>query len=225
MNEKARNVINIILSFIIVFCSIMTVFLVVKKREIERREVITVLNSKAVSPIDDYVEKTDYAISLNSIINGYQFKGSYDTEIEYRGVKYNFLCTRYYNDKCMSGESSFTYNGIIYDLFSYNSDDDNYLKKPYDLIIIKNGDKYAILRSNLLSIYDASGIIIKEFDNVIIRYSDDDNNYEKRYPSYSDNTIKYYTCDREEVFYHVNYLDMSEEDSVIKEENYYCEIN
>ena len=154
----------------------------------------------------EQIKVKPFKASLADILYGKELVGNYKIETYYSGAKFNFNCTKYEYDKCVSGSALINTGSAILPLYSYDKDEDNFdnYKEDYYIIIT---DNYILLTYNYVGkmpgkirIYDMKGNKISEVNNVITGYIINNNVENQLYPSLNDKELKYYSCLNNQVY-------------------------
>lgn len=149
-------------------------------------------------------EVSSFNASLYEIISNLSFYGNYDLTTYYHGVEFNFKCTNYDTDadRCHEGSAVMKENNVLYPLFTYSNENDNYLNKGEDFYIFF-GDDLVVLVDNYVGVYsgkarffDRKGKIHGLINNVITGYKHGDDLYRRIYPNIEDNRFYYYSCNK-----------------------------
>lgn len=147
-------------------------------------------------------EVSSFNTSLYDIISPLSFYGNYNLVTYYHGVEFNFKCTNYdaNTDMCHEGSALMKENNVLYPLFTYSNDNDNYFNKGKDFYIYF-GDNLVVLVNNYVGVYsgnarffDRKGSSLGSVNNVITGYKYGDNLYQGLYPNIEDNRFYYYSC-------------------------------
>lgn len=147
-------------------------------------------------------EISSFSASLYDIISNLSFYSNYDLTTYYHGVEFNFKCTNYdaNTDKCHEGSALMKENNVLYPLFTYSNDNDNYFNNGKDFYIYF-GDDLVVLVNNYVGVYvgnarffDRNGSSLGSVSNVITGYKYGDNLFRGLYPNIEDNRFYYYSC-------------------------------
>lgn len=173
---------------------------------VEGEEVITTQaiidnNDENKTPIK-IEEVSNFNASLYDIISSLSFYGNYNLTTYYHGVEFNFKCTNYdtNNDKCVEGSATMKENNVLYPLFTYSNDNDNYFNNGKDFYIYFD-DNLVVLVNNYVGVYsgnarffDRNGSSIGTVNKVITGYKYGDTLFQGIYPNVEDNRFYYYSC-------------------------------
>lgn len=173
-------------------------------------EMITTTNINGDTVIVDEEEKivaTNFRASLANIIYGNRFLDDYHVTLYYSGVKFSFNCSNYdeFTKVCKEGNAQLNSGSAILPLYTYTSEDDNYLNNPEDYFIIIN-DNYIVLtysktgvKPGVIKIYSRNGEYINTIENTITGFKDNNSLDTGYYPSILDGEINYYICENNSV--------------------------
>lgn len=225
MNKEGKsNKKNYIAVFIVLVAALIFVFYLLSLAKPERKAKPMTTQVSSTSAIVDGEEVTTQVVvdnnntdpkppvvienvssfnaSLYEIISSLSFYSNYDLTTYYHGVEFNFKCTNYdaNTDKCHEGSALMKENNVLYPLFTYSNDNDNYFNKSKDFYIYFCDD-LVVLVNNYVGVYagnarffDRNGSSLGTVRNVITGYKYGDDLYQSLYPNIEENRFYYYSC-------------------------------
>ncbi len=147
-------------------------------------------------------EVSNFDSSLYTIVSSLPLYGDYDVTTYYHGVEFDFKCTNYdvVSNKCLEGSALMKENNVLYPLYTYTNENDNYFTRGDDFYI-HFSDDLVVLVNNYVGVYsgearlfDRKGNTLGSLTNVITGYELNGNVYKKIYPNIEEGRIYYYTC-------------------------------
>lgn len=146
---------------------------------------------------------SNFNASLYDIISNLSFHGNYDLTTYYHGVEFNFKCTNFdtNTNNCIEGSAVMKENNVLYPLFTYSNENENYFKKGKDFYIYFNED-LVVLVNNYVGVYSGNarffnrkGSSLGTINKVITGYKYKDNLFQGIYPNIENNRFYYYSCE------------------------------
>lgn len=159
-------------------------------------------NNEENKPPVNVESVSNFDSSLYEIISSLSFYGNYDLTTYYHGVEFNFKCTNYNTDtdECLEGSALMKESNVLYPLFTYSNENDNYFNNSKDFYI-SFSDNMVVLVNNYVGVYagtarffDRKGNNLGTVNNVITGYKYGDNLFRGIYPNIEDNRFYYYYC-------------------------------
>lgn len=149
----------------------------------------------------------NFMASLEEITYGLSLEYDYAASTRYSGARFNFNCTNYdaENFVCLEGSGLIDIGTAMLPLYTYTSENGNYLNHLEDYYIILN-ERYLVLvynesgkKAGEAKFYDRSGKYLGTVDNVITGYKENKKLYNRVYPNITGNIFTYYMCDKNSV--------------------------
>lgn len=195
--------------FIILFVSIIGIILMLNMVETSHKA--TPLKNDSTTETtekkDEPIIASNFSSSLADIIGNNRFLDNYKEEVIFSGAVFNFNCTNYDEEKkvCTEGSALMNIGTALVPLFTYKSEEENYLKRADDYYIIVN-DGFIVLVMNeagvkkgVAKVMSRYGKFKYDIENVITGYKDGKDILKGIYPSMNENVITYYACESKSV--------------------------
>ena len=155
---------------------------------------------------DNKIITKSFKASLADVLYGKSLIDNYKIETYYSGARFNFNCTKYSDNKCVSGSALLDTGKAVLPLYTYDKEEDNYYNHLSDYYIIIN-DEYIILTYNhagkkagKIKIYDTEGNKLSEINNVVTGYMSAGQLEDQLYPNLVDGKLIYYVCNNNQVY-------------------------
>lgn len=203
MKNNRGNVRTYIILFLILGVAIIgIIFLLQMTEKANKATPLKNNNTEATDKEDEPIIATNFSSALTDIIGTNRFLENYKEEIIFSGAVFNFNCTSYDEEKmvCQEGSGLMNLGSALIPLFTYKSEEENYLKRSDDYYIVVN-DNYVILIYNYVGVekgvakvYSRAGDYMYDIENVITGYTEGSTTSGGLYPNVDGNTITYYAC-------------------------------
>lgn len=203
--------------FILVVSIIVMFALLNYSSKLQRAKVNNLNNSnnttKTVQKVDELpnqegntsITVKNFNASLADVLYGKKLIGNYKIETYYSGAKFNFNCTSYKDNKCLSGSALLTTDEATLPLYTYDKEEDDYYThlSDYYIMITDNNiilvDNYVGKSAGKIRLYDKKGNKVSEIKNIITGYKSGDELIDQLYPNLKDNKLSYYSCENNRV--------------------------
>lgn len=240
MNKKGNNIKSYVILVIILLAALIFIFYLLdsEKKNRQAKPITEETNSASLDKNSDKdkttsttilvdnnketnvtvnVEKvSNFAASLSDIIGNTIFSNDYDITTYFHGVEFDFKCTNFDEEAntCTSGSALMKVEDVLYPLYTYSNDQNNYLRRSDDYYIILNDElvilytSYSGVSTGNARIFDRSGKQITTLQNTLTSYLYKDKLYTKIYPNIKENTFYYYSCSNNHVL--IKYTELSD---------------
>lgn len=209
MKKNQGSAKTYLILFIILFVAIVGIILMLNMAE-NAHKAAPLKNdstSDTTKKVDEPIIVTNFSSSLMDIIGNNRFLDNYKEEVFYSGAVFNFNCTSYdeENKICKEGSGLMNTGSALVPLFTYKTEEENYLKRANDYYIIVNDDFIILVmnevgvKKGVAKVMSRQGKYMYDIENVITGYREGEELYQGIYPSIKDNVITYYACESKKV--------------------------
>ena len=222
MNKKGNNIKSYIALVVILLAALVFIFYLLDSEKNNRKAKPISDNNTTVSTttnkesdetttttiaVDNNTEVSTPAGPLSDVIENLSFIGNYSITTYYHGVEFDFNCTNYdiNSDSCLEGSALMKVNDLLYPLYTYDNESDNYLLRGDDYYISLDDNIVLLYTSNSgvsvgsARVFDRSGMSLGTLTNTLTSYVYNNNLHTKMYPNFEDNRIYYYACENNRV--------------------------
>lgn len=205
MRKNRGSAKTYLILFVILFVAIIGIILMLNMAEKARKAAPLRDDSttETTSKKDDVIVTTNFSSSLLDIVGNNRFLDNYKEEVNYSGAVFNFNCTSYDEEEkvCKEGSGLMNTGSALVPLFTYKTDEENYLKRAEDYYIIVNDDFIILVmnevgvKKGVAKVMSRQGEYKYDIENVITGYKNGTELYKGLYPNMMENKITYYACE------------------------------